>query len=80
LNVPTTLRVDVAAIESIEITGSEEIIRFDKKTIVYTIEYYIRGQHCWTRRSYSEFAYLVSEINKVKGDLSVPEIPGKTAL
>ncbi len=80
LNVPTALRVDVSSIESIEVVGSEETIRFDKKTIVYVIEYTIREQVYNTKRSYSEFSYLASEINKVKGDLTVPEIPSKTSL
>jgi hypothetical protein len=68
------------SIDKVQISGFEEVIRFDKKTIVYVIEYYIRGIKFITKRSYSEFVFLNKEINKTKPVLALPELPPKTIL
>lgn len=56
------LKEDIRLIESIECKGFEEVRRFDKPTIVYTINYVIKGQQFSTKRSYSEFIELRQEV------------------
>lgn len=56
------LKEDVKLIESIEVKTFEEIRRFDKPTIIYTINYVIKGQQFSTKRSYSEFVELRQEV------------------
>lgn len=50
-------------IENIAVVGHEDTMRFDKQTILYKIEFYIRGQKVVTKRSNSEFRYLYSEVS-----------------
>ena len=57
------LREEVGNIESIAVVKSEDTMRFDKETILYVIEYYIRGKKFATKRSYSEFLHLWKEVN-----------------
>ena len=56
------LKEDIRLIESVEVKTFEEIRRFDKPTIVYTINYVIKGQQFSTKRSYSEFIELREEV------------------
>ncbi len=65
---------------AIGIIEAEEILRFDKKTMMYVVEYYISGTKYIAKRSYSEFKYLYDEINKTKPELPLPEIPVKKPL
>ena len=59
------LAEDVRNIENIEVKNYEEIIRNDKKTTVYTIEYIIRGYTFKTKRSYSEFEALKLHVSYI---------------
>ena len=72
------MKNEVGNIESIEVVGVEEIIRLDKKTIVYQIEFYIRKERFLTKRSYNEFKNLYKEIMKTKPTISIPDLPPKT--
>jgi len=57
------LRDEINNIDSIGVIRHEDTMRFDKPTIVYIIEYYIKGHRFITKRSYSEFLYLYKEVN-----------------
>lgn len=72
------LREEITNIENIAVTHHEETIRFDKATVVYVIEYYIRGHKFTSRRSYSEFLYLYKEIKNE--NIPLPEMPAKKPL
>jgi hypothetical protein len=72
------LKNDVGNIESIEVVGVEEIIRFDKKTSAYQIEFYINKERFFTKRSYNEFKSLYKDIMKTKPTILIPELPPKT--
>jgi len=52
------LREDIHLIESIDVTDYEDIIRLNKETTVYIIEFVIKGKRMGTKRSYSEFEAL----------------------
>jgi len=74
------LREDIHLIESIDVTGFEDIIRLNKETTVYIIEFVIKGKRLGTKRSYSEFEALRKNIKKLRGDMQLPEIPPKKGL
>ena len=59
------LKDDIRLIESIVVRGYEEIIRADKKTMTYLIDYVLKGQQFTTKRSYSEFINLRKEVNNM---------------
>lgn len=60
------LRDDIQLIESIDVTGYEDIIRNNKDTTVYIIEFVIKGKRLGTKRSYSEFEALRKNVtNKI---------------
>lgn len=56
------LKDDIRLIESITVRGYEEIIRSDKKTMIYLIDYILKGQQFSTKRSYSEFINLRKDV------------------
>lgn len=60
-----SLREDIRLIESIVVRGYEEIIRSDKKTMTYLIDYVLKGQQFSTKRSYSEFVGLRKDVYKI---------------
>jgi len=72
------LREEITNIENISVTHHEETIRFDKPTVVYVIEYFIRGHKFTSRRSYSEFLYLFKELKNE--NIPLPEMPAKKPL
>ena len=74
------LREEIVNIENISVTKNEETIRFDKPTVVYVIEYYIRGHRFVSKRSYSEFLYLYKEVKHEKDITALPEMPAKKPL
>jgi hypothetical protein len=67
-------------IDSIDVIGHEEIVRLDKKTIVFIVEFTIKDQKFQTKRSYNEFKNLHKDISKSKADIKLPELPPKRLL
>jgi hypothetical protein len=76
---PVDIKNDINSIESIDVTAFKEVIRDDKPTMVYVIEFFIKKQNFEAERSYNEFKSIYDEVTKIKSKESVfPALPPKT--
>jgi len=64
----------------INVTHWEEMVKNDKKTIVYVIKYMLEGIPLKTMRSYSEFYRIFKKIYKVAPNEDLPKFPEKKTI
>lgn len=79
-SVQINLKDEINNVDLISVINFEDTMRFDKQTILYIIEYYIKGHRFITKRSYSEFLYLWKEIKKDEIMIDLPDMPAKKPL
>mmetsp|Transcript_10449 Transcript_10449/g.8985 ORF Transcript_10449/g.8985 Transcript_10449/m.8985 type:complete len:223 (+) Transcript_10449:557-1225(+) len=72
------IKGNIGNIEKLEVLSTDEIERFDKKQMVYFIEFYIKQARYLAKRSYSEFKNLYKDLEKSQKNLEgMPDLPPK---
>lgn len=79
-NQEINIKRDIESIQTINVNNHREITREgDKSTVVYLVEFTVKGKSQSTERSYNEFRVLVDEIMKNNKGIEYPPLPPKSA-
>jgi hypothetical protein len=78
--ITVNLKDNMDNLSKIDVIKFEEIMRDNKKTTVFVIEYWINGIQLSTKRSFSEFAQFYKDLKKQHPKLEFEEFPSKEIL